>query len=181
MMTKAIRILATCLLGIMLFSMPAYAEAAQAPEAPMRKTIEESPDTEARTQIWDEMIEANGEDVTWPLETWAEYSRRLEENGLIHSDDFVYGLPADDEVQLEEALGIAGGHLLAEMGFKDGMLDRFSTYTRYIVNDEDKPYYHIAFNPKNASEYEEIGAYLCIIDGKSGEVLEFHTPADAVG
>lgn len=78
-------------------------------------------------------------------------------------------------------MDIAGKHLLAEMGFKDEVLDRFSTYTQYIVNDAEKPHYRILYNPKNASEYEEIGAYLCILDGKSGAVLEFYTPADAVG
>lgn len=82
MMTKAIRFIATCLMGIMLFSLPVYAESVQLEEAPTRKTIEVTPDMEARNELWDEMVQTYGEDVDWSLETWAEYSRRLEEEGI---------------------------------------------------------------------------------------------------
>lgn len=144
-------------------------------------SAEELERMEKQQTLWGELIATYGEDVDWPLEVWAEYSRRSAELGIVLPDNPVYGLPAEDEVQLAEAMETAGKHLLETMGFQEEMLDRFSTYTQYYVTDPEKPYYQIAYNPKNAEEYEDIGAYFCTIDGKTGEVMEFLTPADAKG
>lgn len=196
------RFLATCLMGTLLLagngllvggllatvltpSLPAYAEegteAIVIDKALGETTVIAAKDQEKEAALWEEMRAAYGEnDVDWPLEAWAEFSQRREELGIT-LPDFVCGLPAADEVQLETAMATANAHLLAEMGFADEVLDRFSTDTKYLVTDPEKPYYQIAYSPRSQADYAEIGAYLVMVDGKTGDVTEFLTPADAVG
>lgn len=164
-------------------ALPAYAEGAAdtaITNIKREKTMTATPEMEKDAALWDELIATHGEDVDWPLEVWAEYSQRRAALGIT-TPDFIYGLPAEDEVQLADAMDTANAHLLATMGFKDDMLDRFTSYVRYFVSDPERPYYQISYNPKVAEEYQDIGAYLCIVDGKTGEVTEFLTPADAKG
>lgn len=187
MNTSIKRFLSTCLLGAILLSgaaMTAHAESVQSAEDAKRNTVKSL--SEKENALWDEMVTTYGSDDTWSLEVWAEYSQRCAEQDITLIDGMVYGVPAEDEVQLEEALEIAGNHLLDTMGFKPEVLARFKTYVIYLIADdalpEDwKPSYRISYNPINVEDAAEIGFYNCVVSGKTGEVLEFSTPADGKG
>ncbi len=164
-------------------SLPAYAEGVKAVEIVDKQretTTAMTEEDEKYKAMWDELVEQYGPDVDWPLEVWAEYSQRVVEMRVVRPD-WIHGLPAAEDIQRDEAVEIAKAHLLETMGFKEDMWKRFKTSVNFIVTDPEKPYYRVIIYPAKAEEYAEIGSYLCYLDGRSGEITEFLTPADAVG
>lgn len=182
------RFLSICLLGAALLSATVAAHAENEPSEGARETMTVTIATnwEKESALWDELIATYGEDTNWPLEVWAEYSERCAEMGVTLMDGMVYGMPAEDEVQLEQALEIAGNHLLETMGFRPEVLARLEAYANYFVEDDAvaddwKPFYRISYSPINVEDVADIGFYACYVSGKTGEVLEFLTPVDGKG
>ncbi len=179
------RLAAVCLIGILMLGGAVLAEETAVESVAPERSATAVSLTDEQIALWDEMLAEYGVDVNWPLDVWAEYSRRSEALGISIPGEVVYDIPAEDDVQLDEALETATQCLLESMGFKEEMLGRFAVYSRYIITDpqnpEYNPHYMIVIYPIVLEDYAEIGSYFCIVDGKTGEVLLFETPADAKG
>lgn len=171
-------------------ALPSYAEGAAPMEGietlspSLAKEREITPamqaEMDAINAIFADMEEAYGSNTEWPLEVWAEYTQRREAAGY-PLEELVYGLPSEDHVQEAEAVEIAYAHMLKAMGFKPETRARFRHLTVFNVADADNPVWRISIATVDSADYAELGGYLCTIDAGTGEVIEFLTPADAVG
>ncbi len=140
-----------------------------------------SAESEAWSALFETMQEEFGPIGDWSLEHYAEFSRRIAELGL-PNNGIVYGVPTADDITQEEAIKIFTDTLVADYGLTKETLAKFDPYMQaFNVIDPDNPEWRLSLNPKDTADYADIGAYFCIVNARTGEILELKTAADAVG
>lgn len=129
--------------------------------------------------IREEFEQKYGEFNDWTHELRAEYSQTLKDKGL--SEIVVYGAPAEGDVPEEAALQTFKDYMVEKLSITAETLTKFKYYTTYQITNPDQPVWVIAASTINPEDYQELGGYFCEIDARTGEILQFLTPADAVG
>lgn len=147
-------------------------------EGDLQRTV--SPTQEIENELFDEMEETHGEYNTWSLETRAEYSARKAKLG-IEELFIVHGLPSADDLTEDEAIAKATEIVRTEMNMTEETMKKFKVDTAFDITDPDMSVWRIGFMPIVPEDYEVIGQYLCLLNAKTGELVELYTPENAVG
>lgn len=130
----------------------------------------------------------------WSLEAKAEYSAIIQnEFPDVHSGNMglsrnmlnmvkhreiaasiqhVYGLPEQEDIQLDDALDLARDHVYSKYGLdEETNADRYTYYEYYDITNPDQPLWKFIFFPDSFEGYAKVPVYEVIFHARSGEAI----------
>lgn len=140
--------------------------------------------SDAQSRMSNDYIETKsktlGDFEDWSLEDKAAYSAWLKERN-IPQPYCVYGLPEEDNLEVETAIDLARKAVVSKYALKEETFAQFKVQVTFNVLDPDNPLWTIAFRVDEGNDVNDLGYYRADIDDHTGEIVHLYSIVDAKG